>query len=163
MLQSRLTVLGEMPSTSAASSTLNPPKNRSSTTRPCRASIFDKRVSDSSTASSSADCCSEKMKASSSETFLCAPPRFCRRWPRASVDQDTPASIRAATPRKCATLPNSPLACSTSFREDFMQPKRSPVEYGLDARGACNSPHSRRSSAYTTGSQLRSLRRRHRV
>src|SRR5688572_31455760 len=34
-VHSRLTVAGEMPSTSAASSIVNPPKNRSSTTRLC--------------------------------------------------------------------------------------------------------------------------------
>jgi hypothetical protein len=38
IFQSRITVSGEMSSATAVSSTLNPPKNRSSTTCPLRAS-----------------------------------------------------------------------------------------------------------------------------
>ena len=51
--QSRLTLRSETPSTCAVSSTLNPPKKRSSTTRALRSSIADSAVRASSTATNS--------------------------------------------------------------------------------------------------------------
>src|ERR1041384_3715359 len=53
MFQSRFTVAGEMPSTSAVSSIVNPPKKRSSIIRLCCGSIAAKVMSASSNATSS--------------------------------------------------------------------------------------------------------------
>src|SRR5262245_38235390 len=75
-VHSRATVPGETSSASAVSSTLNPPKNRSSTIWPLLGSNFASDVSASSSATISAARSVETPAASSSVTFIVLPPRL---------------------------------------------------------------------------------------
>src|SRR5207253_9803355 len=73
---SRLIVLEETPRSSALSSTLRPPKYRSSTIWLLRGSRVASRLSASSTAMTSALFCSEIWSTSLSDTLMGLPPRF---------------------------------------------------------------------------------------
>src|SRR5437762_2135165 len=77
---SRMTVTSEMCSASAVSSTLNPPKKRSSTTLLFRESMVANRFSASSSAIKSAPRSGEPTIVSSNEILCAPPPRFpyCR-------------------------------------------------------------------------------------
>src|SRR5437016_4008758 len=75
-LQSRLTVASETFNTSAASSFVNPPKNRNSTTRLWRASSSASALSASSSATMSVPLESTTKAASSNVTGRVPPPRF---------------------------------------------------------------------------------------
>lgn len=103
-VQSRITVPGETPSTSAVSSMLNPPKNRNSTIWLLRGSSSERLVSASSSATTSAARSSETASASSNDTLSAPPPRFwyCR---ARLIDQDAPHHLRRDGEEMGAILP----------------------------------------------------------
>src|SRR5262245_11018924 len=73
--QSRITVMADTCSTSAVSSTLNPPKNRSSTTCACRGYSVARAWRASSRATRSCPRCGDAMTPSSIDVFLAPSPR----------------------------------------------------------------------------------------
>ena len=96
--------------TSAVSLMVNPPKNRSSTTRACRGSILSSSFKASSSAVNSAVRPFETLLAFSRETWMAPPPHFASEPPASVVDKNAahhlssdPIKVRPALPANVLT------------------------------------------------------------
>src|SRR6266496_4053557 len=115
--QSRITVTAEIPKTSAVSSTLRPPKNRSSTILLFRSSKAARVFNASSSAITSGLRLCATIAKSSSEICSTSPPRFSFFRCARNVYQDTAHELCRHRKEMCPTLPtNAPAINQAQIR-----------------------------------------------